>query len=92
MSNIPEYLDIHDDRINITLKKGADIEGAKVKVLTMREPTVQDNLAMDAIKGSDAIKEITYFANLCQVSPEDIKKLTQRDYGRLQKAYQNFID
>lgn len=92
MSNTPDYLEIHDERINITLKKWLDVDGAQVKVLTMREPTVEDNLTMDAIKGSDAIKEINYFANLCQVSPEDIKKLTQRDYGRLQKAYQNFID
>lgn len=92
MSKTPEYLDIQDDRIIITLKKGVEIDGVQVKAVTMREPTVNDNLAMDAIKGSDAIKEINYFANLCELAPDDIKQLTQRDYGRLQEAFKNFID
>lgn len=89
---IPEYLEINDDNVVITLKKGADIDGVNVKVITMREPTVQDNMALDAIKGGDAVKEVTYFANLCSIAPDDIKKLTQRDYNRLQTAYGFFTD
>lgn len=92
MSEVPAYLEINDDSIVITLKKGADIDGVNVKVITMREPTVEDNIALDSIKGSDAIKEITYFANLCSIAPDDIKKLTQRDYNRLQAAYKLFTD
>lgn len=92
MSEVPAYLTINDDNIVIELKKGVDIDGVTVKSVTMREPTVSDNIAMDTTKGSDAIKEVTYFANLCGVAPDDLKALTFRDYSRLQKAYSFFID
>ena len=92
MSKTYDFLDIREGEIAVTLNTGVNIDGAKVNVLTMREPTVQDTLAMDNIKGSSSDKEIGYFANLCQISPDDIKGMTQRDYGRLQKAYENFID
>ncbi|QKN87918.1 tape measure protein chaperone [Acinetobacter phage vB_AbaP_Alexa] len=92
MSNTPDFLDIHDDHIVITLKAGVEIDGAKVNALTMREPTVDDNLAMDAYKGTDAQKELFMFGNLCGVAPTDLQKLTLRDYGRVQKAFTNFID
>lgn len=88
----PEFLQINDDNIVITLKKGVEIDGAQVKALTMREPTVEDNLAMDAYKGTDAEKELFTFGNLCGVAPDDLRKLTLRDYGRVQAAFTNFID
>lgn len=92
MSNTPDYLEINDENIVITLKKGLEIDGVKTSTITMREPTVKDNLAMDAMKGTDAQKEIGYFANLCSLAPGDLENLTQRDYGRLQEAFRNFID
>lgn len=92
MSKTPEYLDIQEGKIVITLNSGIDIDGAKVKTLTMREPVVRDNLVADSIKGTDAQKEITMFANLCGLAPNDLDEMTQRDYSRLQKAYINFID
>lgn len=92
MSNTPDYLEINDDHVVITLKKGLEIDGVKTNTITMREPTVKDTLAMDAMKGTDAQKEIGYFANLCSLAPSDLEGLTQRDYLRLQKAYQNFTD
>lgn len=92
MSKTPEYLQINDDHIVITLQKGADIDGAIVKELTMREPTVNDNLVSDAVKGGDAEKELTMFGNLCGITPDDLKKLTLRDYKRVQVAFTNFID
>lgn len=92
MSNTPEYLQINDDNIVITLKTGATIDGAKVKSITMREPTVEDNMAMDTYKGTEAEKELFIFGNLCGLAPSDLRTLTLRDYGRVQKAFQNFID
>lgn len=87
-----DYLQINDDNIVVTLKTGMTIDGVKVKSITMREPTVEDNLAMDAFKGSDGEKELFIFGNLCGLAPTDIRTLTLRDYGRVQKAFQNFID
>lgn len=74
----------------IKLDTGIEINGTTVKVLTMREPTVADQLSADEIKGSDAVKEITIFANLCEISPDEIKQMTMKDYRKLQEAYRDF--
>lgn len=78
--------------IDIELGKSLEIDGAKIAAIRMREPTVGDQLAMDEMKGSDAAKEISLFANLCEISPSDIKRLTLKDYKQLQKAFANFMD
>ena len=76
----------------IKLDGGLDIDGAKVKALNMREPTVNDQLAAADIKGSNARQEVALFANLCEVTPEDIGRLTLKDYRKLQEAYADFTD
>lgn len=92
MAKTPDYLQIEEGHIIVTLNSGVTIDGAKVKTITMREPQVRDNLAADAVKGSDAQKEIAMFANLCGLAPSDFDEMTSRDYTRLQRAYVNFID
>lgn len=74
----------------ISLSKPLDIDGAKVSELTMREPTVGDQLAASEAGGSAAVQEINLIANLCQVSPGDIKKLPLRDYKKVQDAFMGF--
>lgn len=78
------------DYTDIKLNKPISIDGATVAALRMREPTVADQLASNAMKGDDATKEITLIANLCDVSPEDIKKLTLKDYRAVQSAFLDF--
>ena len=78
--------------VDVSLSRPLEIDGAKVSKLRMREPLVADQLAADEFKGGDAAREIFTVANLCQVSPEDIKKLTLKDYKRLQVAFMGFID
>ncbi|MFQ2188677.1 phage tail assembly protein [Aeromonas jandaei] len=90
---LPEYLKFNDDgSADITLSRPADIGGTKVSVLRMREPTVGDQEIAFQMSGSDAAKEITMFANLCGVAPDDVRKFPLRDYGRLQKAYSVFTN
>lgn len=93
MTDTPEWLD-HDEDGNalITLAKPLDIDGTKVAVLTMREPSVEDQLASESAKGTDAAKEIAMMSNLCDQAPTDIKRLKLRDYKRLQVALTGFID
>jgi hypothetical protein len=78
--------------IDIELSKPLDIDGAKVNVLTMREPTVADQMNNDSVKGGDAIKEVTMLANLCQITPDQLKSLTLRDYKKVQAAFMGFIE
>jgi len=88
-----DYLKQNDDgTTDITLGKVIDIDGAKVSALRMREPTVNDQLIMDARKGSYAVKEMTFIADLCGVTMDDIKKLTLRDYKRVQNGLGAFLD
>jgi hypothetical protein len=92
-NKLPQYLKINDNgSIYITLSRPADIGGTKFDLLTMREPTVGDQEITTQMSGSDATREITTFANLCGLAPDDIRKLPMRDYGRLQRAYTAFLD
>lgn len=68
------------------------VSGVTVSSLTMREPTVEDQIVHDEMKGSDALREVTMFANLCEVAPDDIRKLSLKNYRRLQEAYAGFLE
>nr|DAR96785.1 MAG TPA: tail assembly chaperone protein [Caudoviricetes sp.] len=77
--------------VDIELSRPIEIDGTKVTTLRMREPLVSDQLALDEMKGSDASKEVLLAANLCEVTPDDIKRLTLRDYRKVQQAFSGFI-
>lgn len=93
-NTLPSYIAEVAEGFKVTLTKPMSIDGAQVSEVVMREPTVQDLLAAEMIaKGqSAATQEITMFANLCTVSPDQIKALTMRNYGRLQDAFKLFTD
>jgi hypothetical protein len=56
--------------ITITLEYPFDFEGQTIKTLTLRRPTVGDNLAVQKAVTSDAEREIRLLANLAEVTPE----------------------
>lgn len=78
--------------VDVELSRPIEIDGAQVTVLRMREPTVADQLLFDELKGGNAAKEVAVVANLCEVTPDDIKRLPLKDFMRLQKAFAGFID
>lgn len=88
----PDYIKEGEGFVDIELSRGLQIGAAKVGTVRMREPTVNDQLAADASKGTDAEKELAMMANLCELAPADIKAMPLRDYKRLQTAYLGFID
>lgn len=59
--------------------------------ISLRRPKVRDMLASDKTKGSDAEKEIALFANLSELSPDEISSLDMADYKQIQEAYKNFL-
>ena len=73
------------------LRTPLSIDGVEVSVLKMREPIVEDALAVENGKGSEAIKELNLIANLCEVSPDDLKKLNLKDYRKVQKYLMDFL-
>ena len=76
--------------VDIELSRPIEIDGAQVSVLRMREPTVADQLTAEGMSGTEGQKEVALVANLCQVAPEDIKRLTVRDYRAVQRAVVGF--
>lgn len=75
---------------DVTLSRPAKFNGIEQGVIRMREPTVGDQESFQDSKESEATREITAFANLCEVAPADIRALPLRDYGRLQAAFALF--
>lgn len=86
-----DYITETDSGVVIALNKPLEIDGAKVTALSMREPTVADQLAASKAKGDDAEREILLLANLCTITPEDVRRLTLRDYKRAQEAFTGFL-
>lgn len=74
----------------IKLSKPLDVDGTKVDTLTMREPTVGDQLVMEEIGGTPGNQEVNLFANLCGITAAQVKKLSIKDYKKIQAAYAGF--
>lgn len=91
---IPDYLAINEEEgyIDVTLARAIDIDGAKVKVIRLREPTVGDIEASSLAKGTDSQKEIQTFASLCTISPDQIRSMSIKNFTRLQEAFVNFTE
>lgn len=85
-------MDYTTEYVDVTLSRPIDLDGTQVTSLRIREPTVQDQIACQSVKGSTAQQEVTLFANLCGITPDNIQKLRLRDYRKLQDAYSNFLE
>lgn len=67
------------------------IDGTTVKQLTMREPTVEDQIIAKKAGADAAEAEVSMFANLIELPPEQVRGFKMRHYTRLQAAYQDFF-
>lgn len=93
MKNTPDWLKYDEGFAEIQLDgKPLEVNGAKLTVIRMREPSVEDQLAMDAMDGGDAAKELGMFANLCTIDKANLRTLSLRNYKRVQRAFVGFLD
>lgn len=67
-----------------------EVDGVEVSTLTVRRPTVRDQLNMERRKGTEAEKGIGYFAALCEMAPSDIEAMDASDFARLGEVIQGF--
>ena len=74
----------------IELDYSIDIDGVSVDSLTMRRPTVRDQMIIDKAKGTDTEKAVKFFANLCEVAPSSIEALDTADFTKLSEVLQDF--
>ncbi|MFW5455012.1 phage tail assembly protein [Thioalkalivibrio sulfidiphilus] len=78
-------------KTEITLEFPVERDGKRLETLSMRRPTVGDELAAGKHKSDPAEREVSLFANLCEVAPQTIHALDMVDYGQLQEVYQGFL-
>ncbi len=68
-----------------------NINGNSYTSLTIRRSKVKDRLAVSKLNLSDEEREIRLLSNLCEVSPEVLQELDEKDYQALQTAYLDFF-
>ena len=86
-----DYLTTNPDgSVTVTLAKGVTVSNATLMTITLREPTVADQIAAQEVKGSPAAQEVALIANLAEIPPGDVKAMTLRDYRRVQEALIGF--
>ena len=89
---LPAYITVAaDGSVDITTRKPVNIGGAETSVVRMREPTVEDMERHGNITNPQT-RELAIFADLCSMSPAEVRALKWGDYNRLQTAYSTFID
>ncbi len=74
----------------VDLEYPVTIAGAEVTQLSMRRPTVRDQIIFEDGKGSDARKIVKMLSNLCEVSEETIMELDQSDFLTISEVLQGF--
>lgn len=65
---------------------------ARIKICQMREPTVDDQMNAQGTGKTAAAQELHLFASLCDLTPDELRSLSLHDYGRVQQAYQDFLE
>lgn len=78
-------------KVKVELTHAIEIDGVKVSVIQLRRPKVRDMLSVEKSTDNDAEKEINLFANLCELTPDNLLDLDMADYTKLQKVYQDFL-
>lgn len=79
------------DKTTIELKYPITLDGTEVCALYMRRPKVRDQIVSAKAGKTEEEKEIRLFANLCEVTPENIEDLDLADYKQLANAYIDFF-
>lgn len=79
-------------KIQIRLDTPIDINGVKSNTIVLREPTVGDSLDIQKLAPSDEDqREVLMLARLAEVSPEDLKQMSMKDFRRVQKGYLRLV-
>lgn len=81
------------ENLTYNLKSPVVMDGMTYDHLTLNELTVDEMVAFNKSHGTKTLMEQDkfYFAMMCQVSPDVIGKLKQRDWNGLRKHYKDTL-
>jgi hypothetical protein len=74
---------------SIQLDYPIKVSGVQVDTLSVRRPLVRDMMKARQNK-DEAGAEINLFADLCQITPDELKSLDFGDYAKLQEVLKDF--
>lgn len=80
-----------DPRVTVKLDYPKQLADRLLDEVTMRRPTLKDEIDNFQTDKDDLAAESRYFAKLTGLLPEDIELLDMEDYMRLQKLYVRFL-
>lgn len=79
-------------KLKLKLGTPIGINGLKTDTIFLREPTVGDSLDIQKLAPSDDDqREVLMLARLADISTEDLKRMSMRDFRRMQKAYLRLV-
>ncbi len=76
---------------DIKLNYPIESSGETIESVHLRRPKVRDMIAQEKTAVSDAEKEVALFANLCELTPDNILDIDGADYLKIQKVYAGFL-
>lgn len=79
------------ETVTVTLSRPIKVGDETRPSLTMREPLIEDQLAVSKEGQSRGDLEVALIARLVDVPIDALKKHPLRDYQRLQKALEGFL-
>lgn len=80
----------HRPTTAIDLDYAIEVDGVMVSTLSMRRPTVADQLAFEEGKGTEAKRTVNMMAVLCEVPPAAIQQLDITDFQKLAEVMAGF--
>ncbi|MBO1853964.1 phage tail assembly protein [Burkholderia cenocepacia] len=79
------------EKVTVQLTYPIKLNGVECDKFTMRRPKVRDMRSAQKLAPNDAEQqELILFANLADVSPDDLEDMDMADYERVQDAYYSF--
>ncbi len=88
----PSWLNIEGGRAVVSLSVPLEVYGEVRQALTMRCPTVREDLMVAHQAGdNDEQRELLMLGSLCELTEDQLTALQVRDYRRLQRAYKELL-
>jgi hypothetical protein len=80
-----------NETIALDFPFNSKLDNREIKELTMRRASVGDQLAAEHNSKNQAETEVRLFANLCGVTPDEIKQMDLKDYRKLGETFKSFL-
>ena len=75
----------------IQFSREYNFNGEMKDYLEMREPTIGDEINAQEMARNDNEMQLLMFANLCDVSLDELKPVASKDGALIAEAYQDFL-